>query len=44
VLSSERERHANTQSVCVVAALTSLIGNVRLPRKRLVEAIDVAEA
>src|SRR5271168_2905656 len=30
--------------MCVLAALTLLVGNIRLPRQRLVEAVDVAEA
>ena len=44
VLSSKREHRANTRSMCVLAALTLLVDNIRLPRHRLVEAVDVAEA
>jgi hypothetical protein len=36
VLSSKREHHW--------LALTLLVGNIQLPRQRLVEAVDVAEA
>jgi len=30
--------------MCVLAARTLLVGNIRLPRQRLVEAVDLAEA
>jgi hypothetical protein len=30
--------------MCVLAALTLLVGNIRLPRQRRVEAVDEAEA
>jgi hypothetical protein len=44
VLSSKREHRADACSMCVLAALPLLVGNIRLPRQRLVKAVDVAEA
>ena len=44
VLSSKRERRANICPMCVLAAVTFLVGNIKLPTQRLVEAVDVAKA